>query len=114
MFYGYPIYPVYPVRQNGWAGFTEGFPNHMQPFSAYPPITPPAAYPPAFPLHVPYPMPMPFIQPPPSVQNSFLNQFKKDDGQYDINKMVDTAGQMVSTVNQISSMVKGISQIFKV
>jgi hypothetical protein len=117
MFYGYPIYPVYQIRQNEVDGYTGVFPNHIQPYSAYPPFPPPISYPSSFPLQVPYPMPMPIVQPPQSGyqgHQSFLNQFKKDDGQYDINKMMDTAGQMVSAVNQISSIVKGVSQIFKV
>ncbi|MEH7385510.1 YppG family protein [Bacillus sp. JJ1521] len=43
-----------------------------------------------------------------------LNQFKKKDGTYDINKMMDTAGQMVGAVNQVNSIVKGLTKTFKV
>jgi hypothetical protein len=42
-----------------------------------------------------------------------LAQFKKEDGTYDVNKMMNTAGQMMGTVNQVSGMVKGLSSIFK-
>ncbi|MEH7236541.1 YppG family protein [Bacillus sp. JJ1562] len=45
---------------------------------------------------------------------SILNQFKKKDGTYDINKMMDTAGQMVGAVNQVNSIVKGLTKTFKV
>lgn len=44
---------------------------------------------------------------------SVLAQYKNEDGTYNINKMMDTAGQMVGTVNQITSIVKGLSKTFK-
>lgn len=42
-----------------------------------------------------------------------LNQFKSQNGSVDINKMMSTAGQMVSAVNQFSGIIKGIGGIFK-
>jgi hypothetical protein len=45
---------------------------------------------------------------------SVLNSFKSQDGTLDINKMVDTAGQMVNAVTQVSSVVKGLSGMLKV
>ncbi|MDF2536323.1 MAG: hypothetical protein K0R18_2485 [Bacillales bacterium] len=42
-----------------------------------------------------------------------LNQFKSQNGSVDFNKMLNTAGQMVSAVNQFSGIVKGIGGIFK-
>lgn len=51
-------------------------------------------------------------QQPTGVQ-SMLNQFKTQDGSMDLNKMVNTAGQMMNTVNQVSSMIKGVGGIFK-
>ncbi|MFY4776025.1 YppG family protein [Metabacillus sp. RGM 3146] len=67
----------------------------------------------------PYPNPYPKQVPYTKQQNSaglqsVVSQFKKADGQMDFNKMVDTAGQMMSAVNQMSSLVKGVSSIFKV
>ncbi|MCP3738775.1 YppG family protein [Rossellomorea sp. BNER] len=44
---------------------------------------------------------------------SVMNSFKSQDGSVDFNKMMNTAGQMMSAVNQVSSMVKGLGGIFK-
>lgn len=46
--------------------------------------------------------------------NNVLNQFKSQNGSVDINKMMNTAGQVVSAVNQFSGIIKGIGGIFKV
>jgi len=43
-----------------------------------------------------------------------MNSFKTQDGTFDVNKMVDTAGQMMNAVTQVSSMVKGLGGMFKV
>ena len=45
--------------------------------------------------------------------NSILNQFKGQDGNIDMKKMMDTAGQMMNTVNQLNGMIKGIAATFK-
>lgn len=50
----------------------------------------------------------------PSGLQSIMNSFKSQDGNLDINKMVDTAGQMVNAVTQVSSLVKGLGGMFKV
>jgi len=42
-----------------------------------------------------------------------MSQFKTKDGTYDINKMMSTMGQMVNAVNQVGTMIKGLSQTFK-
>jgi hypothetical protein len=47
-----------------------------------------------------------------STQSGFLTHFKSSDGSLDINKMMNTAGTMVNTVNQISSMVKSFGSLF--
>lgn len=51
---------------------------------------------------------------PPTGMKSIMNSFKTQDGTFDVNKMVDTAGQMVNAVTQVSSMVKGLGGMFKV
>ncbi len=51
---------------------------------------------------------------PPSGMKSVMNSFKTQDGTFDVNKMVDTAGQMMNAVTQVSSMVKGLGGMFKV
>jgi hypothetical protein len=45
---------------------------------------------------------------------SFMNSFKSQDGSVDFSKMMNTAGQMMTAVNQVSSLVKGLGGIFKV
>lgn len=53
---------------------------------------------------------------PPVQQNGMhmiLNSFKNKDGSIDFNKLTSIAGQMVQTLNQLSSFVKGFSQLFK-
>lgn len=60
----------------------------------------------------PYPLPRPQKQQS-SQFKSVLSQFKKTNGQYDFNKMFDTAGQMMSTMNQVGSLAKGFTSIFK-
>ncbi|MBM4762082.1 YppG family protein [Bacillus sp. B15-48] len=45
--------------------------------------------------------------------HSVINSFKNQDGNMDVNKMIDTAGQMMNAVTQVSTMVKGLGGIFK-
>ena len=61
----------------------------------------------------PYPQ-QAFLPKQPSGLQSIMNSFKSQDGNLDINKMVDTAGQMVNAVTQVSSLVKGFGGMFKV
>lgn len=67
---------------------------------------------------MPYPNPYPkqsFMQKPQSSGfQSVLNQFKTQDGSFDVTKMMNTAGQMVGTVSQVQNMFKGLGGIFKV
>jgi len=48
----------------------------------------------------------------PSTFGNIINQFKSQNGSLDVNKMVGTAGQMVSAVNQVSGLVKGLGGLF--
>ncbi|MGG0384646.1 YppG family protein [Priestia filamentosa] len=43
-----------------------------------------------------------------------LAQFKNSDGTYNMDKMMNTAGQMMNAVNQLSTVFKGVTSIFKV
>jgi hypothetical protein len=61
----------------------------------------------------PYPQ-YAFMPKQPSGLQSIMNSFKSQEGNLDINKMVDTAGQMMNAVNQVSSLVKGLGGMFKV
>ncbi|MBS4199471.1 hypothetical protein KHA93_07380 [Bacillus sp. FJAT-49732] len=61
-----------------------------------------------------YPKPPQLPKPPNGGFNTVLNSFKTQTGSLDINKMVNTAGQVVNAINQVSNMAKGIGGIFKV
>ncbi|MEH7176639.1 YppG family protein [Neobacillus vireti] len=60
----------------------------------------------------PYPKPNAMLKHPGGIQ-SIMNSFKSQDGTVDVNKMVNTAGQVVNAVTQVSSLVKGLGGIFK-
>ncbi|WP_242035277.1 YppG family protein [Mesobacillus harenae] len=61
----------------------------------------------------PYPA-QSFMPRPPSGFQSVLNSFKGQDGTLDINKMANTAGQMVNALTQVSSMFKGLGGVLKI
>lgn len=65
------------------------------------------------PYVTPYPKPTPLLKQQPSGLNTIMSQFKKSDGQLDLNKMIDTAGQMMNAVNQMGGLFKGVTSIFK-
>lgn len=46
--------------------------------------------------------------------SNIMNSFKSQDGSMDINKMVNTAGQMINAVSQVKSMVQGLGGMLKV
>lgn len=65
----------------------------------------------------PYMHPYPkqsFTYKPPSGMKSIMNSFKTQEGNLDLNKMIDTAGQMANAVSQVQGMVKGLGGMFKV
>lgn len=93
-------YPYRPIPQH--YPMSNMYPFLSQPYSPY-----------NTPYPTPYPKPMPYMKPPQMGMNSFMNSFKKPDGNIDFNKMMDTAGQVMSTMNQMSSLFKGVTQIFK-
>ncbi|AOC91473.1 YppG family protein [Bacillus sp. L381] len=82
----------------------------QQPYNPAPPQAGMPGGPPGF--VNPYPVPRPNQQQS-SQFSGILSQFKKTNGQFDFNKMIDTTGQMVSAVNQVGSLVKGFTSIFK-
>lgn len=65
------------------------------------------------PYPVPNQQPVIFPKPPPGQLGTILNSFKSQSGSLDINKMVDTAGQMMNALTQLSNMAKGIGGLFK-
>ncbi|AME08386.1 YppG family protein [Bacillus siamensis] len=114
--YPQQIQPLQPPPYHQQGQFPPQFyPNqeygHMQ--QPYTPAPPQAGMPGGPPGFVnPYPVPRPNQQQP-SQFSGILSQFKKTNGQFDFNKMIDTTGQMVSAVNQVGSLVKGFTSIFK-
>ncbi|PEE44035.1 YppG family protein, partial [Bacillus pseudomycoides] len=48
----------------------------------------------------------------PSQFSSFVSQFKTSDGNYDVNKMMNTAGQMMNAMNQVTGIVKQVGGFF--
>ncbi|MGG1959876.1 YppG family protein [Bacillus pumilus] len=93
-----------------------GYQENVPPFQPHEAINQPQMQPPGMmpmqqPMN-PYPLPRPQKQQS-SQFKSVLSQFKKTNGQFDFNKMFDTAGQMMSTMNQVGSLAKGFTSIFK-
>lgn len=93
-------------------GYQENVPPLQPPEAMNPPQMQQPGMMPMQPPMNPYPLPRPQKQQP-SQFKSVLSQFKKANGQYDFNKMFDTAGQMMSTMNQVGSLAKGFTSIFK-
>jgi YppG-like protein len=62
----------------------------------------------------PYPKASFMAKPSKSGVGSIMNSFKSQDGSFDFNKAMNTAGQMMGAVNQVSSLVKGLGGIFKI
>jgi hypothetical protein len=79
----------------------------LNPYSSQP-------FPPIYhPYPSPYPKPFPYMKPQPSGIQYLMNSFKNKDGNLDLNKMFDTAGQVMNTMNQMGSLFKGMTQMFK-
>lgn len=87
----WPQYPVHPYQQPPY------WPTMGQPS---PPMTP-------------YPKPSPVLKPPSAGVPAIMSQFKTPDGTYDINKVMNTVGQMINTVNQANGVLKGLLSTFK-
>ncbi len=79
-------------------------------YQPYAPIHSMPMQPPVF--SNPYPIPRPNQQQPSQFQ-SIMSQFKKANGQFDFNKMMDTTGQVMSAMNQVGSLIKGFTSFFK-
>lgn len=113
----YPFSPYYANQTNYFQPFQVSFMN--QPMF-YPPKQPfqTSAYP-----HSPYPPYAPYTPYPvmnkknqmkqqPNQFSSIMSQFKTSDGNYDINKMMGTAGQMMNTMNQVTGIIKQVGGFF--
>ncbi|KSU87867.1 hypothetical protein A2U94_19115 [Bacillus sp. VT 712] len=62
----------------------------------------------------PYPKGNQQMKQQPNQFHSLMSQFKSSDGNYDVNKMMNTAGQMMGAMNQLTNLVKGFTGIFKI
>ncbi|WP_096154306.1 MULTISPECIES: YppG family protein [Bacillus] len=119
-----------PHLQNQFMPFQGGFPfqnqpmpqahngNWQSPFQYYdqqatPQASPQSMWNAASPFMNPYPTQNQQQVQQPKQFNAILNQFKGQDGNIDMKKMMDTAGQMMNTVNQLNGMIKGIAATFK-
>ncbi|KIL48022.1 YppG family protein [Jeotgalibacillus campisalis] len=131
----YQSFPVHPPVPGGYPYY--GRPVMISP-GQMPPVPPHWGYGPQMPLPVqrpvsmPLPMPQsihvpqqqaqpePYMQDPynpysnqqPKPQSSWFEVFKTEKGNVDVNKVMSTAGQMMSTAQQFGSLVKGIGSIF--
>ncbi|MBS2969364.1 YppG family protein [Metabacillus sp. KIGAM252] len=119
--------PVYQQHAYPYEAYQQANPYYNQQLYQYQPVqptlpylqnlaqyTPNTAFQPQSPYPYPYPKQGPFPkQPQGSGMQNVMSQFKKSNGQYDYNKMMDTAGQMMSAVNQMSSLFKGVTGFFK-
>lgn len=106
---GFQQEPIY-MQQNGSPG-QHVFQNPLKPTEQNG-INPQQQIPPNVPYMNPYPKGSSLAKQP-SGMKTVLNSFKAQDGSLDINKMVDTAGQMINAVSQVSSVVKGFGGMFK-
>ncbi|HEK9102571.1 TPA: YppG family protein, partial [Bacillus pseudomycoides] len=119
----YPFAPYYGDQMNYYQPFEVSFMN-QQPQSymnqqSYVPQQPQPLmnqpsmfYPPKQPFQ-PYPtMNKQKQQQQPSQFSSFVSQFKTADGNYDVNKMMNTAGQMMNAMNQVTGIVKQVGGFF--
>lgn len=88
------------------------FKNPLQPKEEQNPYQPNFQPMNGFPSFNPYPKQNTVINQPGGMQ-SILNSFKSQDGTVDFNKMMNTAGQMMSAVNQVTMLVKGLGGMFK-
>ncbi|MCC2928756.1 YppG family protein [Bacillus sp. LBG-1-113] len=111
--YYYPQQMQVYYHQNAPVHSEPYVPQHYGQQEFYQPYIPPQSMPmqpPVFPN--PYPIARPNQQQPSQVQ-SIMSQFKKANGQFDFNKMMDTTGQVMSAMNQVGSLIKGFTSFFK-
>ncbi|MGM7635343.1 YppG family protein [Bacillus sp. Hm123] len=102
-----PSYPAFHSQAQEYSSFAGQLfdhplyhmqmPEQKQPFYSQMPL-------------VPYPNQLPQK----NTGNMFIQSFKNEDGSFNVNKALDTAGMMMNTVSQLGSIVKGVSGWLKV
>ncbi|WP_157796231.1 YppG family protein [Bacillus xiapuensis] len=97
----HPYFYPQPADQSSFAGSLFDHPLYTmhQPQQPYMPFSAPSA---------------PNMNKPPASGNMFIKSFQNEDGSFNMNKALDTAGLMMNTVSQLSSIVKGVSGWLKV
>lgn len=101
--------PQYPYIQQNPFKINEQYQHQVHQQTFYPPNRPQTelgGMGPAFPYPTKKKMKKEHTNP------TIMSQFKASDGNYDINKMLNTAGTMVNTMNQITGMVKQVGGFF--
>ncbi|MFC5463317.1 YppG family protein [Lederbergia graminis] len=99
----------YPTQTGRWNKTSQLFQNPLQPEESY--LYEQYGNQPGNQHY--YPKPNPFIKPKNNQFNSILQSFKTQDGSFDYNKVVNTAGQLMNIFNQVSGMAKGLGGLFK-
>lgn len=110
--HGFPFHQMMP-QTGSQSGMPQNFGNGMAMFPMQGSMPQSMNMYPHMPFMNPYPTQNQNVKPQSSQVQSFMNQFKGQDGNVDMKKMMDTAGQMMNTVNQLNNMVKGIAATFK-
>lgn len=54
-----------------------------------------------------------FNEPPPKQMNNLLNQFQNNEGQIDVDKMLNTVGQLANTYHQVAPIIKQFGSLIK-
>lgn len=98
------VYPAIPNQPPATTNSSDLFENPLQPKKH------------TVPTQINYLHPYPkgnLMKPPSGGFHTIMNSFKNQDGTLDMNKMINTAGQMMAVMNQFSSVVKGFGSVFK-
>ncbi|WP_246288643.1 YppG family protein [Bacillus haikouensis] len=103
--------PVRPTSQLNQAGYTNPYFENPLQHEEYNPYQMKAMQQQSY--ANPYPKASFMAKKSNSGMGTIMNSFKSQDGSFDFNKVMNTAGQMMGTVNQVSSLVKGLGGMFK-
>ncbi len=106
----YPFAPYYTNQMDFYQPFQISLMQQQQPMF-YPPQQQNSFVGP----YTPYPMTNKQNYKKQQTQGQFSNiisQFKTSDGNYDINKVMNTAGQMMNAMNQITGIAKQVGGFF--
>ncbi|MCP8968796.1 YppG family protein [Ectobacillus ponti] len=113
MYNMHPFEPFYPTQPNYFQPFQLSFMNgHAQQPAFYPPKPPAQTMNPGFNPYTPYPAMNKQNYMKKQQSPGIMSQFKTSDGNYDIPKMMNTAGQMMNAMNQVTGLLKQVGGFF--